>query len=96
MCGPTAGLAVCVARPTCREQKAPRYRCGAHIEWNMDTPCTPLGPQKGFRSNDVSNDGEDADFRGQSRSNKTHESTTDADAQGDIGHLEIGSLRGWH
>jgi transposase len=37
--------------------------------------------QKSFRSKDGSDDGDSKDFRGQSRSNKTHESTTDADAR---------------
>ena len=37
--------------------------------------------QKSFRSKDGSDDGDGTDFRGQSRSNKTHESTTDADAR---------------
>ena len=35
---------------------------------------------KSFRSKNGSDDGEGEDFRGQSRSNKTHESTTDPDA----------------
>src|SRR5271168_1821487 len=37
--------------------------------------------QKSFRSKDGSDDGDGANFHGQSRSNKTHESTTDADAR---------------
>ena len=37
--------------------------------------------QKSFRSKDGSDDGDGSDFRGQERSNKTHESTTDADAR---------------
>src|ERR1700689_479144 len=37
--------------------------------------------QKSFRSKDGSNDGDGANFHGQKRSNKTHESTTDADAR---------------
>ena len=37
--------------------------------------------QKSFRSKDGSDDGDGTDFRGQSRSNKTHASTTDADAR---------------
>ncbi len=37
--------------------------------------------QKSFRAKDGSDDGEGTDFRGQKRSNKTHESTTDADAR---------------
>ena len=37
--------------------------------------------QKSFRSKDGSDDGDGTDFRGQSRSNKRHESTTDADAR---------------
>ena len=37
--------------------------------------------QKSFRAKDGSGDGDGADFRGQKRSNKTHESTTDADAR---------------
>ena len=37
--------------------------------------------QKSFRSKDGSDDGDGTDFRGQSRSNKTHESTSDADAR---------------
>src|ERR1022692_4439068 len=37
--------------------------------------------QKSFRRKDGSDDGDGTDFRGQSRSNKTHESTTDADAR---------------
>src|ERR1700692_2635400 len=37
--------------------------------------------QKSFRSKDGSDDGDGTDFRGQSRSNKTHEATTDADAR---------------
>jgi transposase len=37
--------------------------------------------QKSFRAKDGSDDGDGADFRGQKRSNKTHESTTDADAR---------------
>ena len=36
--------------------------------------------QKSFRSKDGSDDGDGANFHGQKRSNKTHESTTDADA----------------
>jgi len=34
--------------------------------------------QQSFRSKDCSDDGDGTDFHGQSRSNKTHESTTDA------------------
>jgi transposase len=37
--------------------------------------------QKSFRAKDGSDDGDGTDFRGQKRSNKTHESTTDADAR---------------
>jgi transposase len=37
--------------------------------------------QKSFRSKDGSDDSDGADFHGQKRSNKTHESTTDADAR---------------
>jgi transposase len=37
--------------------------------------------QESFRSKDGSDDGDSADFRGQSRSNKTRQSTTDADAR---------------
>jgi hypothetical protein len=37
--------------------------------------------QKSFRSKDGSDDGDGTDFRGQKRSNKTHESTTDPDAR---------------
>ena len=37
--------------------------------------------QKSFRLKDGSDDGDGTDFRGQSRSNKTHESTTDPDAR---------------
>src|ERR1039458_10334310 len=37
--------------------------------------------QKSFRSKDGSDDGDGTDFRGQSRTNKTHESTSDADAR---------------
>jgi hypothetical protein len=37
--------------------------------------------QKSFRSKDGPDDGEGTEFRGQSRSNKTHKSTTDADAR---------------
>jgi transposase len=37
--------------------------------------------QKSFRSKDGSDNGYGADFHGQKRSNKTHESTTDADAR---------------
>jgi hypothetical protein len=37
--------------------------------------------QKSFRSNDGSDDGDGTDFRGQSRSNKAHESTIDPDAR---------------
>jgi transposase len=37
--------------------------------------------QKSFRSKDGSDDGDGEDFHGQKRSNKTHESTTDADAR---------------
>jgi len=37
--------------------------------------------QKSFRSKDGSDDGDGTNFHGQSRSNKTHESTTDADAR---------------
>ena len=37
--------------------------------------------QKSFRAKDGSDSGDGADFRGQTRSNKTHESTTDADAR---------------
>src|SRR5664279_2849856 len=37
--------------------------------------------QKSFRSKDGSDDGDGTNFRGQKRSNKTHESTTDADAR---------------
>jgi transposase len=37
--------------------------------------------QKSFRSKDGSDDGDGANFHGQKRSNKTHESTTDADAR---------------
>jgi transposase len=37
--------------------------------------------QKSFRLKDGSDDGDSTDFRGQTRSNKTHESTTDADAR---------------
>jgi hypothetical protein len=37
--------------------------------------------QKSFRSKDGSDDGDGTNFHGQTRSNKTHESTTDADAR---------------
>jgi IS5 family transposase len=37
--------------------------------------------QKSFRVKDGSDDGDGADFHGQKRSNKTHESTTDSDAR---------------
>jgi hypothetical protein len=37
--------------------------------------------QKSFRSKDGSDEGDGTGFRGESRSNKTHESTTDADAR---------------
>src|SRR6202795_5397357 len=37
--------------------------------------------QKSFRAKDGSDDGDGANFHGQKRSNKTHESTTDADAR---------------
>jgi IS5 family transposase len=37
--------------------------------------------QKSFHSKDGSDDGDGTDFHGQKRSNKTHESTTDADAR---------------
>jgi hypothetical protein len=37
--------------------------------------------QKSFRSKDDSDDGDGTDFRGQKRTNKTHESTTDPDAR---------------
>src|ERR1700689_3399108 len=37
--------------------------------------------QKSFRSKDGSDDGDGGNFHGQKRSNKTHESTTDADAR---------------
>jgi transposase len=37
--------------------------------------------QKSFRRKDGSDDDDGTDFRGQSRTNKTHESTTDADAR---------------
>jgi len=37
--------------------------------------------QKSFRAKDGSDDGDGTDFRGQKRCNKTHESTTDADAR---------------
>ena len=37
--------------------------------------------QKSFRAKDGSDDGDGTDFRGQKRSNKTHESTTDPDAR---------------
>jgi transposase len=37
--------------------------------------------QKSFRSKDGSDDGDGADFHGQKRSHKTHESATDADAR---------------
>ena len=37
--------------------------------------------QKSFRAKDGSDDGDGTDFHGQKRSNKTHESTTDADAR---------------
>src|SRR6202051_949877 len=37
--------------------------------------------QKSFRRKDGSDDGDGTDFHGQNRSNKTHESTTDADAR---------------
>jgi hypothetical protein len=37
--------------------------------------------QKSFRSKDGSDDSDGADFHGQKRSNKTHESTTDTDAR---------------
>jgi hypothetical protein len=37
--------------------------------------------QKSFRAKDGSDDGDGTNFRGQKRCNKTHESTTDADAR---------------
>jgi hypothetical protein len=43
--------------------------------------CNVVGRMDGFRSKDGSDDGDGMDFRGQSRSNKTHESTTDSDAR---------------
>ena len=37
--------------------------------------------QRSFRSKDGSDEGDGGDFRGQKRTNKTHESTTDVDAR---------------
>ena len=46
-----------------------------------DTLIQAWASQKSFRSKDGSDDNDGADFHGQKRSNKTHESTTDSDAR---------------
>jgi transposase len=61
-------------------KQAKRYMSDEHFTVD-GTLIQAWASQKSFRSKDGSDDGDGTDFRGQSRSNKTHESTTDADAR---------------
>jgi transposase len=61
-------------------KQAKQFMSGEHFTVD-GTLIQAWASQKSFRSKDGSDDGDGGDFRGQSRSNKTHESTTDADAR---------------
>jgi len=61
-------------------KQAKRYMSDEHFTVD-GTLIQAWASQKSFRSKDGSDDGDGANFHGQKRSNKTHESTTDADAR---------------
>ena len=61
-------------------QQAKRFMSDEHFTVD-GTLIQAWASQKSFRSKDGSDDGDGTDFRGQKRSNQTHESTTDPDAR---------------
>ncbi len=61
-------------------KQAKRYMSDEHFTVD-GTLIQAWALQKSFRSKDGSDDGDGANFHGQKRSNKTHASTTDADAR---------------
>ena len=61
-------------------QQAKRFMSDEHFTVD-GTLIQAWASQKSFRRKDGSDDGDGTNFHGQSRSNKTHESTTDADAR---------------
>ena len=61
-------------------RQAKRYMSDEHFTVD-GTLIHAWASQKSFRSKDGSDDGDGTNFHGQKRSNKTHESTTDADAR---------------
>lgn len=61
-------------------KQAKRYMSDEHFTVD-GTLIQAWASQKSFRSKDGSDDGDGTNFHGQKRSNKTHESTTDADAR---------------
>jgi Transposase DDE domain len=61
-------------------RQAKRYMSDEHFTVD-GTLIQAWASQKSFRSKDGSDDGDGTDFRGQKRSNQTHESTTDPDAR---------------
>jgi IS5 family transposase len=61
-------------------QQAKRFMSDDHFTVD-GTLIQAWASQKSFRSKDDSDDGDGTDFRGQKRTNKTHESTTDPDAR---------------
>ncbi len=81
-------------------QQAKRFMSDEHFTVD-GTLIQAWASQKSFRSKDGSDDGDGTDFRGQKRSNKTHESTTDADARlykksyGKESKLSYRAMRWW-
>src|SRR6202789_906970 len=61
-------------------QRAQKFMSDEHFTVD-GTLIQAWASQKSFRSKDGSDDGDGTNFHGQKRSNKTHESTTDADAR---------------
>jgi transposase len=61
-------------------KQAKRYMSDEHFTVD-GTLIQAWASQKSFRAKDGSDDGGGTDFHGQKRTNKTHESTTDADAR---------------
>src|SRR6201987_4872138 len=61
-------------------KQAKKFMCDEHFTVD-GTLIQAWASQKSFRSKDGSDDGDGTDFRGQNRSNQTHESTTDPDAR---------------
>jgi hypothetical protein len=60
--------------------RAKRFKSDEHFTVD-GTLIQAWASQKSFRSKDGSDDGDGADYHGQKRSNKTHELTTDPNAQ---------------